>query len=122
MAKFVEMDEKIAVSKQMEEDIGPVILINKFNVSPEDVDRFLKAWAGDAAVLKQQPGFISAQLHRGIAGSGTFVNYAVWESTTHLKKALNNIDIQARLSEYPASTLVSPHLFKKVAVPGICVD
>ena len=122
MAKFVEMDEKITVLKQMEEDIGPVILINKFNVNPEDVDRFLKAWADDAAVLKQQPGFISAQLHRGIAGSGTFVNYAVWESTTHLKNALNNIDIQARLSEYPASTVVSPHLFKKVAVPGICVD
>jgi quinol monooxygenase YgiN len=122
MAKFVEMDEIIAVSKQMEEDIGPVILINKFNVSSEDVDRFLKAWAGDAAILKQQPGFISAQLHRGIAGSGTFVNYAVWESTAHLRNALKNIDIQARLSEYPASTVVSPHLFKKVAVPGICVD
>jgi quinol monooxygenase YgiN len=122
MAKFVEMDEKITVLKQMEEDIGPVILINKFNVNPEDVDRFLKAWASDAVALKQQPGFISAQLHRGIAGSGTFVNYAVWESTTHLKNALNNIDIQARLSEYPASTVVSPHLFKKVAVPGICVD
>jgi hypothetical protein len=41
MAKFIEMDEKIAISKQMEEDIGPVILINKFNVSPEDADRFL---------------------------------------------------------------------------------
>jgi quinol monooxygenase YgiN len=122
MAKFVEVDEKITVLKQMEEDIGPVILINKFNVNPEDVDRFLKAWASDAVALKQQPGFISAQLHRGIAGSGTFVNYAVWESTTHLKNALNNIDIQARLSEYPASTVVSPHLFKKVAVPGICVD
>jgi quinol monooxygenase YgiN len=122
MAKFVEVDEKITISKQMEEDIGPVILINKFNVNPEDVGRFLKAWASDAVALKQQPGFISAQLHRGIAGSGTFVNYAVWESTTHLKNALNNIDIQARLSEYPASTVVSPHLFKKVAVPGICVD
>jgi quinol monooxygenase YgiN len=122
MAKFVEMDEKIAMSKQMEEDIGPVILINKFNVNPEDVDTFLKVWAGDAAVFKQQPGFISAQLHRGIAGSGTFINYAVWESTANLKKALNNIDIQTRLSEYTASTVVSPHLFKKVAVPGICVE
>jgi quinol monooxygenase YgiN len=122
MAKLVEMDEKIAISKQMEEDRGPVILINKFNVNQEDVDRFLKAWTSYAAVLRQQPGFISAQLHRDIAGSGTFVNYGLWESTTHLKKALNNIDIQARLLEYPASMVVSPHLFKKVAVPGICVD
>jgi hypothetical protein len=63
MAKFIEMDEKIAISKQMEQDIGPVILINKFNVNPEDVDGFLKAWSGDAAVFKQQPGFISASLN-----------------------------------------------------------
>ena len=41
MAKFIDMGEKIAISKQMEEDIGPVILINKFNVNQEDVDRFL---------------------------------------------------------------------------------
>jgi quinol monooxygenase YgiN len=122
MAKFVEMDEKVTLSAQMEENIGPVILINKFNVNPEDVDQFLKEWTADAAIFKQQPGFISAQLHRGIAGSGTFINYAVWESTAHLKKAVNNIDIQARLSKYPASTVISPHVFKKVAVPGICVD
>ena len=122
MAKFNEMDEKVTLSEQLKENVSPVILINKFNVKPEEADQFLKAWADDAAYFKSQPGFISAQLHRGIGGSGVFVNYAVWESTAHLKKALNNVDIQTRLSEYPVSTMVSPHLFKKVAVPGICVD
>ena len=40
LAKLVEMDEKITLSKQMEEKKhGPVILINKFNVKPEDVAR-----------------------------------------------------------------------------------
>ena len=76
----------------------------------------------DAAYLKNQPGFISAQLHRGIRGSGVFVNYAVWESSIHLKKALNNIDLEVTLSDYPPSTVVSPHIFKKVSVPGICAD
>lgn len=122
MAKFIEMDEKVTLSEQLEENVSPVILINKFNVNPEEADQFLKAWADDAAYFKSQPGFISAQLHRGIRGSRIFVNYAIWESTAHLKKALNNIDIQTRLSDYPPSTVVSPHLFKKVAVPGICVD
>jgi hypothetical protein len=51
-----------------------------------------------------------------------FINYAIWESTAHSKKALNNIDLEAILSDYPPSMVVSPHLFKKVAVPGICVD
>ena len=122
MAKFDEMDEKVTLSEQLEENVSPVILINKFNVKPEEADQFLKAWADDAAYFKSQPGFISAQLHRGIGGSSMFINYAVWESTAHSKKALNNIDLEAILSDYPPSTVVSPHLFKKVAVPGICID
>ena len=122
MAKFSEMDEKVTLYEQLEENVSPVILINKFNVKPEEADQFLKAWTDDAEYFKSQPGFISSQLHRGIGGSGIFVNYAVWESTVHLKKALNNIDLEAILSKCPTGTVVSPHLFKKVAVPGICVD
>jgi quinol monooxygenase YgiN len=123
MAKLVETDEQLTFSKQIDgDDSGPVILINKFTVNPEDINKFLKAWTNDAEYFKRQPGFISAQLHRGIGGSGVFVNYAVWESGAQLKKALNNIGLKALLSEYPPTTVVSPHLFRKVAVPGICVD
>lgn len=122
MAKLVEMDEKVAFSKQMDEDVGPIVFINKFTVDPNDADLFLKAWTDDAAYFKSQPGLISAQPHRGIAGSGTFINYAIWESTAQLKKAVGNVDMQTRLSKYPASTVLSPFIFKKVAVSGICVD
>jgi hypothetical protein len=56
-------------------------------------------------------------------GNGTFVVYAVWESTEHFKRAVNRLmDQQNRLSAFPPSTVTSPHLFKKVAVPGICVE
>jgi quinol monooxygenase YgiN len=122
MVKFVEIDEKVPFFKQLEEDVGPVILINKFNVSPEDVDQFLKLWAAPAAIAKKQPGFISAQLYRGTAGSCVFVAYVVFESAELLKQALNNPDFLSRLSDYPPSTVSSTNLFKKVAVPGICVD
>ena len=67
MIKLVEMDEKVTISEQMEANVGPVILINKFNVKPEDTDQFFKAWAVDAAYFKQQQGFISTQLHCGIS-------------------------------------------------------
>ena len=78
MLKFVEMDERVAISAQMDEDKnGPVIVMNKFNVKPENIDSFLKAWTTDAEIMKRQPGFISTQLHRGIAGSYVFINYAV---------------------------------------------
>ena len=104
MVKIVEMHETITLDKQLEQNIGPVILINKINVDPDDVNQFLKAWPSDAEIMKQQPGFISTQLHRGIAESCTFINYAVWESTSQFKQALNNSQFQAELSDYPEST------------------
>ena len=123
MAKLVEMDEHVSIFAQMEEDVGPVILINKFSVEPKEFDQFMKGWAAEAEKFKQQPGFIFTQLHKGIGGSGTFINYAVWESAAHFMSAVNNVmNPNDMMSAYPPSTVTSPHLFKKAAVPGICVD
>ena len=123
MAKFVEMDERVGIFEQMEENVGPVILINKFSVAPEEFDQFLKGWASEAEKFKEQPGFISTQLHKGIGGSSTFINYAVWETAAHFKNAVNKVmDPNNTMSAYPPSTIASPHLFKKVAVSGICVE
>jgi heme-degrading monooxygenase HmoA len=120
-ASFAEMDDRVTFLEQLQQATGPVMLMNKFNVAPEDVDRLLEAWADDAAFMKQQPGFISTQLHRGIGGSTTFVNVAVWESAAALGRAFRSPEFQARVGHYPDSTVTSPHLFEKVAVPGICV-
>jgi quinol monooxygenase YgiN len=123
MAKIVEMDESASILTQMEEHVGPVILIEKISVDPEEFDLFLKAWAAETEKFKEQPGFISTQLYKGIGGSGTFIIYAIWESAEHFKRAVNRVmDPQDRLSAFPPSTVASPHLFKKVAVPGICVE
>jgi quinol monooxygenase YgiN len=126
MAKFVEMDENNSLKDQMESQVkGPVILINKFNVKSDEVEQFLKAWEKDATQFKNQAGFISAQLHKGIGKSTVFINYAVWESLSHFKNAVDNVmgpDPQSRPKTYPTSLVVSPHLFKKVSVPGICGD
>ena len=121
MVEIEEMDKRRTLDKQLEEDVGPVLLINKFNLDPQDVNQFLKAWASDAEI-KQQPGFISTQLHRGIAGSSTFINYAIWESTSQFMQALSNPQFQAKVSEYPACAAASPHLIKKIAIPEVCVD
>jgi heme-degrading monooxygenase HmoA len=121
MVSRVEMDEQVTISDQLGDTGGPVILINKFTVRPEEADWLLAAWANDAVWMKHQPGFISTQLHRGIAGSGVFLNYAVWESTAHFRRAFTNPEFQSKLTEYPPSAMASPHLFRKVAVEGICV-
>src|SRR5262249_13129896 len=86
---LIEMDETVTLQQQLGQEIGPVILINKFNVKPEEVGQLLAAWTADAAFFKRQPGFISAQLHRGVGGSCVFINYAVWESVEHFRRAFS---------------------------------
>jgi heme-degrading monooxygenase HmoA len=122
MIKLVEMDERVTLRSQMEHDAAPVTLVNTFSVAAEDADRFVEVWGRDAAFFKRQPGFISAQLHRGTAGSCVFLNYAVWASVDHFRRAFAQPEFRAGLQQYPASTIASPHLFAKVAVPGICAD
>jgi heme-degrading monooxygenase HmoA len=119
--KLREMDERITYMQQLQEERAPVVLINQFNVAPSDVERFLEVWAEDAAFMKQQPGFISTQLHRGTAGSTTFINVAVWESAGALGEAFRSPEFQQRAAGYPESAVAAPHVFEKVAVPGICV-
>ena len=120
MPKFVEMDPAVTLVDQFADDGGPVILFNTLTVPPGDADRLLAAWAADAAIMKRRPGFISAQLHRGIAGSGVFLNYAVWESAAHFKAAFTSPGFRERLGKYPPGTEVTPHLFRRVSVPGLC--
>lgn len=121
MPAFREMDEHVTLHDQLGESGGPVVLVNVFTVDPGEADQLLAAWADDAALMKRRPGFISTQLHRGIGGSGTFLNYAVWESVAHFRDAFGNPEFQAKLGQYPPSAVASPHLFRKVAVADICV-
>lgn len=119
--QFREVDERVTYRRQLEDDDGPVTLINQFSVMPEDVERFLEVWADDAAFMRRQPGCISAQLYRGTSGSTTFVNVAVWESARALGRAFGSPGFQERTRRYPDHGSVAPHVYQKVAVPGVCI-
>ncbi|GAA2326100.1 antibiotic biosynthesis monooxygenase [Streptomyces kunmingensis] len=122
MSEFRELDAHVTLADQLDEEGGPVLLVNVLRVAPADVDQLLLAWSTDAAALKNQPGFISTQLYRGIAGSSTFLNHAVWESTEHYRTARLDDSVRATARHlYPASLVATPHLFRAQAVPGICV-
>lgn len=121
MIEFAEMDDTVTLGEQTQEGGGPAILVNVLTVDPEEADRFLEVWAEDAAAMKRQPGFISTQLHRGIAGSGAFLNVAVWETVDDFRNAFRSKEFRANLEDYPPSASTSPHLFRRIAVPGICV-
>jgi heme-degrading monooxygenase HmoA len=118
---YVEMDERVPLSAQMNQECGSVILVNKFTVAPEEVKRLLEVWQSDSGFMKRQPGFISAQLHRGTCGSCAFLNYAVWESVAAFRSAATNPDFRKIVHNSPPSMVASPHLFQKIAIPGVCV-
>jgi len=118
---FRELDEVVTLAEQMQSDDGPIVLINVFTVAPEDENILLKAWAHDADFMKQQAGYISTQLHKGLAGSSTFINYAVWQDVESFRNAFTNPEFQRRITDYPPSAVASPHLFKKLAVANHCV-
>ena len=115
------LDPAFPIDRQLAVDATSVVLVNLVTLDKADEPRFLDAWQNDAAFMKQQPGFISTQLHRAIGDSTTYVNYAVWESTAHFRAAFTHPEFKASLAAYPSSVVVTPHLFQKVAVPGICV-
>ncbi|MBV8071555.1 MAG: antibiotic biosynthesis monooxygenase [Acidobacteriaceae bacterium] len=121
MLQFQPLDANVPISKQLQTDESPVVLVNLFRVAEPDVPALLKAWAHDGEWMKRQPGFISTQLHQAIAGSTVFLNYAVWESVAHFRAAFNNPEFKAALDHYPSSTVGSPHLFKRLSIPNLCV-
>lgn len=102
------MDLQVPIFNQLGEDLAPVIQINVFTVDAADVAdvaALLKAREDDANWMKSQAGYICTQLHRGIAGSCVFLNYAVWESVAHFRAAFTHPEFQNALAAYPLSAV-----------------
>jgi heme-degrading monooxygenase HmoA len=122
MAGFKELNDQVSICDQVQSDEpGPVVLVNVFTTDPADEADLLAAWAHDAEFMKAQPGYISTQLRKGIAGSSSYMNYAVWESVAGFRAAFTSPEFQGRIAQCPDSAVSSPHLFKKLAVAGHCV-
>ena len=95
--------------------------MSTFLVPPDRVDNFLEGFKKQFAIMRKQPGLISAQLHRGIAGSSLFMNYIVRESTDAFRHGYESPEFQAQLKQYPPGIVVSASFFQRVAIPGMCV-
>ena len=68
MSHLQPLDPVFPIERQLGVDATPVVLVNVFTLDKADEQTFLEAWQVDAAFMKRQPGFISTQLHRAIAG------------------------------------------------------
>jgi len=121
MLRLKPLDEDVQIFQQINCDVSPVILVNIFHVAESDIPALMKAWEADANWMKKQPGYISTQLHQGIAGSNVFMNYALWESVAHFRAAFTHPEFTDALSHYPSSAVASPHLLTRLTVPNLCV-
>ena len=121
MIRMRPLDPAFPIDRQVALDANAVVLVNVFTLDKADEQAFLEIWQDDAAFMKRQPGFISTQLHRALGDSPTYLNYAIWESTAAFRAAFMHPQFRTKISTYPSSSVASPHLFQKVAVPGICV-
>lgn len=121
MIQLRPLDANVPIFQQINSDLSPVVLLNIFQVTEGDIPALLSAWEKDANWMKQQPGFISTQMHRGIAGSSVFMNYAVWESVALFRTAFQHPEFKKAMEHYPSSTVASPHLFSRLTVSNLCV-
>ena len=59
---------------------SPITLINVFTVAPDKADRLVQLLdEATEKVMKHQPGFVSANIHRSFSGKHV-ANYAQWRS------------------------------------------
>lgn len=121
MVKMKPFDPNFPIQQQLaRHDPGLVVLVNLFTLDAADEGAFVDAFSEDAAYMKARPGYISTQLHRAVGDNPTYFNYAVWESLDLFRAAFSDPAFRARLDSYPSSVIASPHLFRRVAVPGAC--
>lgn len=80
---------------------APVVLINVFEVTAGMEDDFIEWWKHHSEILKQEPGFLDAKLHRSQNPDTRFqfINVAHWETAASLNRARKkNEDVLQRTS------------------------
>ena len=101
---------------------GPVTVVFVWVVPEGTLQASIDGWQEEAAHMRAQPGFISAQLYAGVGDKSRVVTViAVWESAEVLKAAFATPEWQEAVVLPPGGTVVYPMLVRKAAVPGICV-
>lgn len=123
MIKLNDIDVAAPFLAQLQgpDDGRPITLINTFLAPEGQIDKLIDVWRRDSLIMKEQPGFISAQLYRGTADNRALTNVAVWENLSCLREAFLREEFQSTLTLYPDGSLSQPVVMRAVAVPGVCV-
>lgn len=76
--------------------LGPVTLMNSFQVAPERDEAFLALWTKTSEYFIGRPGFVSLRLHRAVSPDTPYrwVNVANWESEADYRAAHSTEDFR----------------------------
>jgi heme-degrading monooxygenase HmoA len=82
---------------------SPVVLINVFSVTENHEAEFVKMWAEALELIKNEPGFIDAKLHKSLDPNARFqfINIAHWESQEAWKAAFDKLQIEEFTQQVP---------------------
>ena len=94
-------------------DKGVVTLINVFTVAPEDQQRLVDVLVdATQTVMRKQPGFISANIHRSSDGTRV-TNYAQWRSKEAFEAMLRDREAAEHMGEAARiAERFEPHLYE----------
>jgi heme-degrading monooxygenase HmoA len=96
--KIVNLADRVTFRQQFEHNTGPVVLMSTFLVAPDEIDNVLDGFRKQFAIMRKQPGLISARLHRCVAGSSLFMNYIVWEWVDDFKRGYELPEVQSEMT------------------------
>jgi quinol monooxygenase YgiN len=93
-----------------------VTLINVFETTPDKQDELIRLLEqATVEVMKRQPGFVSANIHRSLDGTHV-ANYAQWKTKEDLERMLKNPEAQQHMGKANALAKVTPVLYKVASV------
>src|SRR5215217_8013689 len=90
-----------------------VTLINVFTVAPHEQQRLVEVLVdATQAVMRKQPGFVSANIHRSLDGRRV-TNYAQWRSQEAFEAMLQNQEATEHMGEAAKiAERFEPHLYE----------
>jgi heme-degrading monooxygenase HmoA len=93
---------------------GAVTLINVFSVDPGNQQQLLELLQqATEGVMSQQPGYLSARIHRGLDGTRVAV-HAQWRSRQDFEALANNPKAAAHMRRARALASFEPVLYEVV--------
>ena len=92
-------------------EITTVIVI--FSVESERQQELIDAIAEFVETVKQQPGFVSANIHKSIDGTKV-ANYAQWQSQADYQNFIDNAEVQKKAAKLREFTPPDIHVYEIV--------